>query len=526
MSARSAGPAPVGPEPAARPPPQQPERRQLVDDLARRGAEERQVGLGERLLLRGRAEVRTHHVRVRRVEDRRLDRRADELVGVGDQVGVERVVLGDQHPERVLRATAGPPDLLPERRPGPGEAGDEHGVEPADVDAELEGVGRGQPDQVAAAQRRLERPALLGEVAAAVGRDPVGQRGVDLGEQLGRRQGHLLRAAPRADEGQGAHVLGDEVGEQVGDLRRRGPAHRRAVLTGMGGEGRLPQQQRHLPPWGVVAGQRDHVEAGEPRRGDLRLRDGRRGEHERRVGAVHRAHPPQPAQHVGDVRPEHAAVVVALVDDDVLQRPEQPRPPVVRGEQRPVEHVGVGEDVLAEVARPVPLLARAVAVVRREPYVEAQRRQAGELVVGERLGRGEVEHRRSALAAGPAGRADRRQRRQLVGQRLARRRARRDDHVVAGVGRVGRHHLVPPRPRHALGGVRPADVVGHPLRPVLVHRLASGQHLQVAQPLLPSGHAGQSPHERVDRRQDAGAGGLHLVKSGKGRGRRPRRRGV
>ena len=59
-----------------------------------------------------------------------------------------------------------------------------------------------------------------------------------------------------------------------------------------------------------------------------------------------------------------------------------------------------------------------------------------------------------------------------------------------------------------------------------VHRLPRGQHLQVAQPVLPSGNAGQSTHERVDRRQDAGAGGLHLVKSGKGRGRRPRRRGV
>ena len=177
--------------------------------------------------------MRAQHVGVVGVEDRRLDRRAEQRLGVGDEVGVERVVAGDQHAEGVLRAAAGPPDLLPERRPGAGEAGDQHRVEAADVDAELEGVGGGQADQVAPAQRGLERAALLGEVAAAVGRDPAGQRRVDLGEQLGRGRRHLLGAAARADERERAHVLGDQVGEQVGDLGRRGPAHRRAVLAGV-----------------------------------------------------------------------------------------------------------------------------------------------------------------------------------------------------------------------------------------------------------------------------------------------------
>ena len=136
----------------------------------------------------------------------------------------------------------------------------------------------------------------------------------------------------------------------------------------------------------------------------LRLGDGGGGEHERRVGAVRRAHPPQPAQHLGDVGAEHAAVVVALVDDDVLQRAEELRPPVVRGEQRAVQHVGVGQDVLGVVARPLPLLARAVAVVGGEPDVEPERLQPGQLVLGERLGRGEVEDGGASLAAGAAGR--------------------------------------------------------------------------------------------------------------------------
>ena len=117
--------------------------------------------------------MRPEHVGVVRVEDGGLDRCAEQRLGVVDQVGVERVVAGDQHAEGVLAAAPGPADLLPQRRAGAREAGHQHGVEPGDVDAELEGVGGGQPEQPPAAQRLLERAALLGQVAAAVGRDPV-----------------------------------------------------------------------------------------------------------------------------------------------------------------------------------------------------------------------------------------------------------------------------------------------------------------------------------------------------------------
>jgi hypothetical protein len=51
------------------------------------------------------------------------------------------------------------------------------------------------------------------------------------------------------------------------------------------------------------------------------------------VGAVERADAAQPAEHVGDVGAEHAAVVVALVDDDVAQGTEEGRPPAVGGQQ-------------------------------------------------------------------------------------------------------------------------------------------------------------------------------------------------
>jgi len=47
------------------------------------------------------------------------------------------------------------------------------------------------------------------------------------------------------------------------------------------------------------------------------------------------------------VAPEHAAVVVQLVEDDDPQVLEQLHPPRVVGEDRGVEHVGVGEHHVA-----------------------------------------------------------------------------------------------------------------------------------------------------------------------------------
>jgi hypothetical protein len=75
------------------------------------------------------------------------------------------------------------------------------------------------------------------------------------------------------------------------------------------------------------------------------------------------------------VRTEDATVVVGLVDDDVPQVAEEPRPVGVARKQRSMEHVGIGQHVLRVVAGPVALLAAAVAVVGREPYVEPQRAQ-------------------------------------------------------------------------------------------------------------------------------------------------------
>ena len=86
---------------------------------------------------------------------------------------------------------------------------------------------------------------------------------------------------------------------------------------------------------------------GEHRRELAGVPDRRRAADDDRVAAVVGADPEQPAQDVGDVPAEHAAVRVQLVDDDDLELLEQLEPLRVVGQDRRVEHVRVGHDDLA-----------------------------------------------------------------------------------------------------------------------------------------------------------------------------------
>ena len=74
----------------------------------------------------------------------------------------------------------------------PGNVTHDGGVERADVDAELERVGRDDGEQLAVDQPALELAALLRRVAGAVGRDALGQPG--------RRVARARRAASLRDQ--------------------------------------------------------------------------------------------------------------------------------------------------------------------------------------------------------------------------------------------------------------------------------------------------------------------------------------
>ena len=107
------------------------------------------------------------NARIGVVEDRRLDPAAEELVGLSHEVLVERVLGADQDCEAVAPA-AGAPPLLAQRGDGAREADRDHRVEQADVDPELERVGRGNAEELALGEPPLDLAPLTCCVAGAV----------------------------------------------------------------------------------------------------------------------------------------------------------------------------------------------------------------------------------------------------------------------------------------------------------------------------------------------------------------------
>ena len=200
---------PAGPDPAVR--------RALQLGIGggrgeRLGAELR-VALVERRLEGRRAHVAGEYARVRVVEDRRLDAPPEQLVRLPHEVLVERILRRDEHREPVPAAARAAP-LLPQRRHRAGEADGDHRVEEADVDAELERVRGGHPEQVAAGEPPLDLAPLLRRVAGPVRREA----GV-VAEPLGREAVDQLGGLARLGERQRAQSALDELGLQ---LRRLG----------------------------------------------------------------------------------------------------------------------------------------------------------------------------------------------------------------------------------------------------------------------------------------------------------------
>ena len=96
------------------------------------------------------------------------------------QVGVERVVVGDEHGERVLATASSSADALGKGCAGTRPTGHDDRVQPGDVDAQLQCGGAGQAQQLAVAESAFELAALLGGVPGPVRGDAVGQAGLDL----------------------------------------------------------------------------------------------------------------------------------------------------------------------------------------------------------------------------------------------------------------------------------------------------------------------------------------------------------
>lgn len=188
--------------------------------------------------------------------------------------------------------------------------------------------------------------------------------------------------------------------------------------------------------------------AGEQPGRTVRLGDRRRCANEDGIGAVVSANPPQSAEHGGDLGAKNSPVTVAFIDDDVAESTPERRPPSMTRQQPVVHHVGIGQDDVRVPAGPGPVRRRTVSVIdRRTDARDRPRSNPGQLVRCECLGWTEIQHgRRPPLAAALRLRcSDRRQAGKKAGERLARRRPGRHDHVLSAVGKVRCLDLMTPR---------------------------------------------------------------------------------
>ena len=376
---------------------------------------------------------------------------------MGGEPLIELVAPGHEHRRRGVARTSGATGLLAERRDGAGEAVDHHGVESTDIDAELE-RGRGDhPGELTREQLVLDGSSLFGEVATAIGAHARPESGGKAPANVG---GDDLHAPSAPREGQRGAAAVDEPGDQ-----RRRLAMRRATGAGVRVEQRwLPQRQRARTARRSVGEHRVHLVAADGAGQPLGRADRRRGADEHRIGTMVDGEPAQPASELGDVAAEDAAEGVQLVEHDEAKPPEEGRPTLMVRQQPGVQHLGVGEHDRCVLANPGALLGAGVAVVGAGHHPrELEGGERAELVVSQRLG---GEHgERGARADGVAGRL---RDGHLVAERLPRRGARRDDHRVAGAGRLDRFDLVrPERPGQSLGdGVgQRAGELGVPRRP-------------------------------------------------------------
>ena len=145
-------------------------------------------------------------VQVVGIDERVLGRRVEEVRRVADDVLVERRAARHQHRGRLARAPPGAPGALPGRGDRARVARHHGDVERADVDAELERVGRDDGADLAVAQPLLDLAPPVRQIAAAVRRTassapggpcdrrPSGTR-EDLGGQPALREDDELQAA-------------------------------------------------------------------------------------------------------------------------------------------------------------------------------------------------------------------------------------------------------------------------------------------------------------------------------------------
>ena len=223
----------------------------------------------------------------------------------------------------------------------PGKPVTQRDVQAADVDAQLERLRRDDGVELVGEQAPLDVAPLLRRIAGAVRLHAFRcAAAASVLEAAAHVPVHQLRRLARRRERDhtraGQHALRGDVAR----FRQRAASHTRSGVL----EWWVPEDDRAFGTRGLVLVHRGERRADEAFREALRVGDGRRGEDEARVRTVLPAEPPQPADDLGDVAAEDAAVHVRLVEHHVPQLMQELRPAFVARQDADVEHVRVAEE--------------------------------------------------------------------------------------------------------------------------------------------------------------------------------------
>ena len=408
-------------------------------EAPRRGASQRgprnSASAPERALVGGAEQVRAVDRGALVVEDGGLHRALEEVLGVAAEELVERVLAGDVDRQSTAPAP-GPAPHLAQRGDRAGEGDDDRRVELADVDPQLERVGRDHRPQLAAASGGPRAPAAAGRCSRrgrARPAPPARDRSC-LERPLDERAQHL-DALARLHEADRARAIADQLGQQLGRLAERRAARAELPRRSSGGfqiairrcgagepsSVDQPHVLQARQPLGELArvGDRRGARAGSAARCRRRRRSGAAGAARWRRGSRTRRGRRGPRRSRRRARLANRSAQAAWL-----------------GRMPTWSMSGLVSTTLARRRISRAGLARRVAVVDRgRTRSQPERGQRARLVLGERLGGVEVERPRPAIAAEDL------ERRQVEAQRLARGGSRRDDRRALP-GRLQRLGLV------------------------------------------------------------------------------------
>jgi len=99
------------------------------------------------------------------MQHRLLHRTIEDEFRMVEQMAVQRIIAGDHHHQSIPVAAPRASRLLPERSQGAREPGHHHRIQPGDVDAQLQGIGRSHPGKLSRPQPGFQLPAITRQIA-------------------------------------------------------------------------------------------------------------------------------------------------------------------------------------------------------------------------------------------------------------------------------------------------------------------------------------------------------------------------